>query len=108
MLSLVLDNLIDNAAKYTPSERDPIVTVDRDPARPDVYFVRDNGIGFDPSFAERIFLPFERLHRDEEYPGTGIGLANVRRIVERHGGEVWAESQPGDGTTIFFRLPADS
>lgn len=103
LLGLVLHNLIDNALKYQPPGHPGAVVVGR--SEEDGFFVRDNGIGFEPQFAEKIFQPFERLHRDAEYRGTGIGLANVRRIVELHGGKVWAESPGvGKGTTIFFTL----
>ena len=73
----------------------------------DVYFLRDNGIGFESEFSERIFQPFERLHRYADIPGTGIGLSNVKRAIERHGGRIWAESQPGKGSTFYFTIGAE-
>lgn len=101
LLGIVLHNLIENACKYRPKERPSHIEVgEQDGA----IFVRDDGIGFDMKYAPKLFVPFERLHRDGDYAGTGIGLANVKRIVERHGGRVWAESEPGKGSTFFFTL----
>ena len=105
LLKLVLENLFGNSAKFSP-DGGTISFGSRTTHKGQVLFVKDEGIGFDMAYVEKLFLPFERLHFEDTFPGTGIGLANVKRIVERHGGEVWAESAgPGMGATFFFLLP---
>jgi light-regulated signal transduction histidine kinase (bacteriophytochrome) len=107
LVRILLDNLIGNAWKFTAKAGQPHVHVGAVRREGEtVFFVRDNGAGFDMAYTERLFTPFQRLHSDREYAGTGIGLATVRRIVERHGGRIWAESIPGQGATFFFTLPA--
>jgi PAS domain S-box-containing protein len=109
LLRAVLENLVGNAWKFT-SRRDAAViefgtTPDDDaPVR---CYVRDNGAGFDPLYVDQLFEPFKRLHSATEFPGTGIGLASVKQIVERHGGRIWAEGQVGEGATIHFTLNAE-
>jgi signal transduction histidine kinase len=104
LLQIVLQNLMENAVKYRSSDIPKIHVGALREGKTQVLFVRDDGIGFDMKFCEHIFLPFERLHRHVEYPGTGIGLANVKRIVEKHGGRIWAESSPGGGAVFYFTL----
>ncbi|WP_027481407.1 PAS domain-containing sensor histidine kinase [Deinococcus pimensis] len=106
LLRLALENLLGNAVKYTGHVEHAEVHVGGtcDDAEC-VVWVRDNGVGFDPRYADRLFRPFQRLHRDDEFEGVGMGLINVRRIVVKHGGRVWAESQPGRGATFYLALP---
>jgi len=103
LVTSLLDNLLDNAWKFTSKTPKPRIEVGRSG---DALFVRDNGAGFDTAYAARLFAPFQRLHPDSEFPGTGIGLATVQRIANRHGGRVWAESARGAGATFFFQLGA--
>nr|HPM61753.1 ATP-binding protein [Methanoregulaceae archaeon] len=103
MLRQVYENLIGNAVKFTRDTNAPRIEIGaivRDSTI--LYYVRDNGIGFDMKYAEQIFKPFQRLHKPEEFEGSGIGLASVERIIHRHGGKIWAESEPGKGATFYF------
>jgi signal transduction histidine kinase len=102
MIHAVMDNLIGNAVKFSRHNAAPRIEVGQ---RESVFFVRDNGVGFDMAHAEKLFQPFERLHASTEFQGTGIGLATVQRIILRHTGRIWAESSPGAGATFFFTLP---
>jgi len=104
LLWLVLENLLDNACKFSSRRENPQVEfgVQQAGGHP-VYYVRDNGVGFNMAYADKLFGTFERLH-GAEFEGLGIGLATVQRIVRRHGGRVWAESEPGHGTTFYFTL----
>jgi len=101
LIRVVLDNLIGNAIKFSSASASPAIQIG---AKDGAFFVRDNGVGFNPAYADKLFVAFERLHNQSEFPGSGIGLATVQRIVQRHGGEVWAESEPGKGATFYFTL----
>jgi light-regulated signal transduction histidine kinase (bacteriophytochrome) len=106
LLKLLVGNLVENAWKFTQKTAHPRIAFgceERD-CEP-VYFVRDNGVGFNMAYVGQLFKPFSRLHKPDEFEGTGIGLATVHRIVSRHGGRVWAEGSPGGGATFYFTLP---
>jgi PAS domain S-box-containing protein len=105
LLAIVFDNLFGNAWKFTAKVARPRVELGVLPdTRPVVYFVRDNGAGFDMAYQNKLFGVFQRLHAEHEFPGTGIGLATVKRIIARHGGRIWAEAGVGKGATFFFTL----
>lgn len=106
LIRIVVANILENAWKFTGQRQRAFVEVGpcQNTAQP-TFYVRDNGAGFDPAQASRLFGAFQRLHADREFPGTGIGLAIVQRVIARHGGSVWAESLPDQGATFYFTLP---
>jgi light-regulated signal transduction histidine kinase (bacteriophytochrome) len=106
LLQLVLDNLIGNAWKFTARAARARIEVRADVGLEGetAYSVRDNGVGFDTAYAHNLFGAFQRLHPQSEFAGSGIGLANVRRIISRHSGRVWAHSHPGEGAAFYFTL----
>ncbi len=103
LIRIALQNLIENSVKFSSENKEPCIEVGRQDDG--TIFVKDNGIGFDMAYASKLFVPFERLVSEQEFPGTGIGLASVSRILHRHGGEIWAEGEVGKGATFYFTLP---
>jgi PAS domain S-box-containing protein len=108
LIRTVLENLIGNAWKYTSRQEEALIEFGTAPDEhaPVCCYVRDNGAGFDPAYADKLFQPFQRLHSASEFPGTGVGLASVQQIIERHGGRVWAHGAVGEGATVHFTLDA--
>ncbi|HTU33742.1 MAG TPA: ATP-binding protein [Candidatus Acidoferrum sp.] len=107
LLRQVFVNLLGNALKYSRTRNPARIEIGETPSAPDEWtlFIRDNGVGFDSTKKDKLFGAFQRLHTAQEFEGTGLGLVNVKRIVVRHGGKVWAESQPGEGAVFYFTLP---
>lgn len=105
LMHIAINNLLDNAWKFTGKQEHPHIEIRTlDQADEKIFFVRDNGVGFDMTYVDKIFDAFQRLHRPDEFPGTGVGLATVERIIKRHGGRIWAEGTPGKGATFYFTL----
>jgi light-regulated signal transduction histidine kinase (bacteriophytochrome) len=105
LLRAALENLLNNAWKFTGRcDRPKVEFGAMKEEGQQVYFVKDNGVGFDMNYAGKLFEPFQRLHSKDEFSGTGVGLATVRRIIDRHGGRIWAKSKVGDGATFYFTL----
>lgn len=106
MLRQVWFNLVSNAIKYSSKIEKPKIEIGAiDDPRFQVYYVRDNGAGFDKKYANKLFGVFQRLHRQDEFEGTGLGLALVKRIINKHGGEIWVDASLGKGATFYFSLP---
>ena len=109
LIRTVLQNLLENAWKFTARRDGAVIEFARTAPEDGMVccYVRDNGAGFDPAYAGKLFQPFERLHDAAEFPGTGIGLASVARIIERHGGRTWADGAVGHGATFYFTLDTE-
>ena len=105
LLKLMIENLLSNAWKFTSKKDEAVIEFGTNTEKgKDVYFIKDNGAGFDMEYTEKLFTPFHRLHSESEFPGTGIGLANVKRIVTMHGGEIRAEAKVDQGATFYFTI----
>jgi signal transduction histidine kinase len=102
LLHIAMTNLLGNAWKYTSKNSQPKIVFGREDSG--TLFVKDNGVGFDMSYEQRLFSPFQRGHSSAEFPGTGLGLTIVQRVISRHGGQIWAQSAEKVGTTMFFTL----
>jgi light-regulated signal transduction histidine kinase (bacteriophytochrome) len=109
LLRMAFTNVILNSIKFTDKQKELVIEIGLDKKQSDesskVLYIKDNGIGFDMKYASKLFTVFQRLHLSRDYPGTGIGLATVQRIIHRHNGKVWADSKEKHGTTIYFKLP---
>jgi light-regulated signal transduction histidine kinase (bacteriophytochrome) len=106
LMAQVFQNLLGNALKYSRNTDHAVIEVDSitRPGKPAIIFVRDTGAGFNMKYADRLFGVFQRFHTDSEFEGTGVGLATVHRIIQKHGGTIWAEAEPDHGATFYFTL----
>jgi light-regulated signal transduction histidine kinase (bacteriophytochrome) len=108
LLNMALENIIENAWKFTNKKSNAKIEIGKTKKNnKDVFFVRDNGAGFDMNYVDKLFVPFRRLHSNDEFEGIGIGLGIVNRIIHRHGGEIWAEGREGEGATFYFSLRSE-
>jgi len=106
LIRQVLVHLLSNAIKFTQVRENAVIEIGgRGDSEHNVYYVKDNGVGFDPKYAHKLFGVFERLHHGDEFEGTGVGLALAQRIIHRHGGRIWAEAEVGKGATFYISLP---
>lgn len=104
-IKIVLENLLENSWKYTSKTEEPSISfgcIEKNGEK--VYYVKDNGVGFNMNYVNKLFVPFQRLHHENDFPGTGIGLATVKRIIDRHNGEIWAEGEPNKGSIFYFTI----
>ena len=102
---ILLQNLLGNAFKFTGKEKNAVIEFGKKSIdKKEIFFIKDNGDGFDMKYYDKIYIAFQRLHHEEDFPGTGIGLAIVQRIINKHGGKIWAESEMGKGSVFYFRL----
>ncbi|MFH5885286.1 ATP-binding protein [Halalkalibaculum sp. DA3122] len=109
LVKAMLTNLLSNAIKFSSGEEQPVIqigTTIRDTKK--LFFIKDNGVGFDPRYSDKLFNAFDRLHSQKEFEGSGIGLATVKRIINLHGGEIWADSTPGEGATFYFNFRTET
>jgi signal transduction histidine kinase len=107
LMRIAVENLFGNAWKFTRRVERPRIEFGAAESGEHTYVVRDNGAGFEMERADKLFRPFQRLHSESDFPGTGIGLATIHRVIDRHGGRVWAEGSVGQGAAFFFTLPAN-
>jgi signal transduction histidine kinase len=106
LMRVALSNLLANSWKYTGRQQQPLISFGKEQRDgSEVFCVRDNGAGFDMAYASKLFAPFQRLHSAREFPGSGVGLACVARVIHKHGGRIWADAKTGEGAAFFFTIP---